>query len=153
MTSKIIYHYDFDKIDSDLLNHISHLYLNDVVAFISSTNVISYSSIIDDCKNDIDTIPDMFNTILFVSKSSVALLKNLQTGGVIINSLPLIENDLAPELILRPLLKNIICNYRIIPYLNKTIYYHYLVASKTIPNIENIISTILNSCHQFAGEN
>lgn len=149
----MIYNYDFNKIDKNLLNHISNLYLNDVVAFISSTNVISYSSIIDECKDEIDNIPDIYNTLLFLNRSSIAVLNNLHTGGIISESQPIIKNDLAPQLIMRPLLKNIICNYRIIPYLNKTIYYEYLVASNILPNFENIISIILNSCQKFAGDN
>ncbi|MFY8160304.1 MAG: hypothetical protein ACOVNU_03170 [Candidatus Kapaibacteriota bacterium] len=153
MINKMIYNYDFNKIDKNLLNHISNLYLNDVVAFISSTNVISYSSIIDECKDEIDNIPDIYNTLLFLNRSSIAVLNNLHTGGIISESQPIIKNDLAPQLIMRPLLKNIICNYRIIPYLNKTIYYEYLVASNILPNFENIISIILNSCQKFAGDN
>ncbi len=155
MLNKIIYNYDFNKIETNLLNHISNLYLNDVVAFISSTNVISYSSIIDECKDEIDNMSDgyIWHTLLFLNRSSIAVLNNLHTGGIISESQPIIKNDLAPQLIMRPLLKNIVCNYRIIPYLNKTMYYEYLVASNILPNFENIISIILNSCQKFAGDN
>jgi hypothetical protein len=151
MSNKNVFSYDFEKIDNNLLSHISILYLNDVIAFISLTKVIAYNGIIEETIQFANTLPKQFYSMLFALKSTPAILNNLFTAGLIEESKIVIKDDVLPQLVLQPLLTNLICNYKIIPYINKTKYFHYLQQkSYPFPDIEKIINIIYESCNQFA---
>lgn len=151
MSNKIIYSYDFDKLDPNLLSHMSILYLNDVIAFISLTKVVAYNGIIEETIQFANTLPKQFYSMLFALKSTPAILYNLYTANLIEESKTVVKDDALPQLVLQPLLSNLICNYKIIPYINKTKYFHFLQQSKNEwVEIDKIINIIYESCHQFA---
>lgn len=150
MSNKIIFSYDFEKIDNDLLNHISILYLNDVIAFLHLTNVIAYSTIIEESIVLVNKLPENLRTMSFALNSAAALLNNLFTADIIKESKIQIKDDVLPNLVLQPLLSNLISNYKIIPYINKTKYFQFLQQHSDMKNIDNILNIIYESCNQFA---
>lgn len=150
MSNKIIFSYDFEKIDNDLLNHISRLYLNDLFALIHLTNVIAYNGIIEETLLYANRLPKQFRAMSIILNSSVAILSNLYSADIIKESKTPVKDDVLPDLVLRPLLSNLISNYKIIPYINKTKYFQFLQQHSDMKNIDNILNIIYESCNQFA---